>query len=147
MSVGNSGVVVPQETIEDSNSKKKAKRTLRQLPIYRDTSNLKYMIVSLYKIVPVKLTKYIDSMVVTISEAKKCVGLAESSSGAERAEYLKVARVFIEDIQDDATILTKLNVISKEKDKQMKVQARSIIAQCVAWRDYTNGQGAATKDE
>ena len=120
---------------------------MRQLPIYRDTSNLKYMIVSLYKIVPVRLTKYIDSMVATISEAKKCVGLAESSSGAERAQYLKVARVFVEDIQDDATILKKLNVIGKEKDKQMKAQARSIIAQCVAWRDYTNGQGAETKDE
>ena len=147
MSVENKGVVVPQETIEGSKAKKKAKRTLRQLPIYRDTSNLKYMIVSLYKIVPVRLTKYIDSMVATISEAKKCVGLAESSSGAERAQYLKVARVFVEDIQDDATILKKLNVIGKEKDKQMKAQARSIIAHCVAWRDYTNGQGAETKDE
>lgn len=147
MNAGNEGVVVPKETIEDSKAKKKAKRTLRQLPIYRDTSNLKYMVVSLYNIVPVRMTKYIDSMVVTISEAKKCVGLAESSSGAERAQYLKVARVFIEDIQDDATILTKLNIISKEKDKQMKAQARSIIAQCVAWRDYTNGQGAETKDE
>ena len=147
MRTGNSGVVVPKETIEDSNSKKKAKRTLRQLPVYRDTSNLKFMIVKLYKDIPVKLTKYLDCMIVTISEAKKCVGLAESSSGDERAEYLKVARVFIEDIQDDATILTKLNVISKEKDKQMKAQARSIIAQCVAWRDYTNGQGVATKDE
>jgi len=34
------GVVIPQQTIEDStNKKKKAKKTLAQLPVYRDASN------------------------------------------------------------------------------------------------------------
>lgn len=136
------GVNVPQGTIDDSTAKKKAKRTLRQLPIYRDTSNLKYMVVCLYDIMPRKLTKYIDAMLSTVREAKKCVGLAESSRDPEeRAHYLRIARVFVEDIQDDATILSRKNLISKEKEKQMKAQARSIVAQCVAWRDYTNEQG------
>ena len=142
MSGENTGVIVPQGTVEDSTAKKKAKRTLRQLPIYRDASNLKYMVVCLYDTVPRKLTKYIDSMLLTVSEAKKCVGLAESSRDPdERANYLRMARVFVEDLQDDATILSRKNLISKEKEKQMKAQARSVVAQCVAWRDYTNEQG------
>ena len=81
-------------------------------------------------------------MLLTVSEAKKCVGLAESSRDPdERANYLRMARVFVEDLQDDATILSRKNLISKEKEKQMKAQARSVVAQCVAWRDYTNEQG------
>lgn len=49
MSGENTGVAVPQETIADSTAKKKAKRTLRQLPIYRDASNLKYMVVCFFQ--------------------------------------------------------------------------------------------------
>lgn len=138
------GVVIPQEAVADSNAKKKAHRTLRQLPIYRDMANLKYMVVSLYDRVPRRLTKYIDTMLATVSEAKKCVGLAEATKSMDdRAQYLTLARVFVEDIQDDVIILFKKNVISKSLENQMKGQVRAIVAQCVAWRDYTNGQGVS----
>ena len=97
------GVFIPQEAIDGSNAKKKAKRSLRQLPIYRDMSNLKYMVVCLYDSLPRKMTKYIDTMLSTVCEAKKCVGLAESSRDREeRMQYLRLARVFVEDIHDDA---------------------------------------------
>ena len=136
------GVVIPKETVIDSNAKKKAHRTLRQLPIYRDMANLKYMVVCLYDTVPRKMTKYIDAMLATVCEAKKCVGLAESTRNPdERSKYLTLARVFVEDTQDDVTILFKKNIIGKSQEKQMKGQVRAIVAQCVAWRDYTNGQG------
>lgn len=136
------GVVIPQEVIDSSNARKKARRTLRQLPLYRDMANLKYMVVSLYDHMPRRMTKYIDTMLATVCEAKKCVGLAESTRiTEERAQYLTMARVFVEDVQDDATILLKKSLISKSQDKQMKGQVRAIVAQCVAWRDYTNAQG------
>lgn len=138
------GVFIPQEAIEDSNAKKKVHRTLRQLPIYRDMSNLKSMIVDLYDIVPRKLTKYVDTILATACEAKKCIGLAEASwdDSEERSDYLKTARVFVEDIIDDATILFHKKRIDKKKEKQIKDQARKVVAQCVAWRDYTNDRGA-----
>lgn len=138
------GVFIPQEAIESSNAKKKAKRSLRQLPIYRDMSNLKYMVVKLYAIpnLPRKMTKFIDSSLATVCEAKKCIGLAESSHNPdERMEYLRLARVFVEDLSDDATILFKLKLIEKKTEQQIKAQAKSIVAQCVAWRDYTNDEG------
>ena len=136
------GVFIPQEAIDGSNAKKKAKRSLRQLPIYRDMSNLKYMVVCLYDSLPRKMTKYIDTMLSTVCEAKKCVGLAESSRDREeRMQYLRLARVFVEDIHDDATILLRKKLIVKKTEQQMKAQAKSIVAQCVAWRDYTNDEG------
>lgn len=140
------GVYIPQEAVESSKAKKKARRTLRQLPIYRDASNLVSMVVDLYDAegMPKRMTKYIDSVLLTVKEGKKCIGLAEASRDAkERAEYLKIARVLIEDVYDDIIILSHKNKISKEVEKRMKAQAQSVVAQCVAWRDYTNDQGAS----
>lgn len=133
------GVEIPQEIIEQSAIKKKAHRTLRQLPLYRDMSNLKYMVVRLYDRTPKRLTKYIDSMLCTVTEAKKCVGLGEASQEPQaRIQYLSMARIFIEDIQDDVTILSRLNIVDKKTEKNMKSLAKNIVAQTVAWRDYTN---------
>lgn len=67
------GVYIPQEAVESSKAKKKARRTLRQLPIYRDASNLVSMVVDLYdaKDMPKRMTKYIDSVLLTVKEGKK----------------------------------------------------------------------------
>lgn len=141
------GVVIPQSVVESSREKKKARRTMRQLPIYRDASNLKYMVVKLYDTTPRKLTKYIDSMLNTVTEAKKCIGLSEGTRiPANRTEYLNVARILLEDTQDDLTILRQLGVLPKTTEKSMKSLAKSVIAQAVAWRDYTNTQGAELKE-
>jgi hypothetical protein len=139
----NEGVIIPQEAIQDSTAKKRAKRTLRQLPLYRDMANLKYLLVKLYDTTPRRYTKYLDTVLMTISEAKKCVGLGESSRDQqERADYLSMARVLVEDTHDDITILRQLEVISKHSEKKMKSLAKGIIAQCVAWRDYERSEGA-----
>lgn len=146
MSVNNTsstGVVIPPSTIEDSKIKKRQRRTLRQLPLYRDMANMKYYVAKLYDITPRKYTKYLDGMLGTASEAKKCVGLAEATLDSEsRAEYLTMARVFVEDVQDDLTILRQLNQIDAGTEKKMKSLAKSIVAQCVAWRDYARSEGA-----
>lgn len=141
------GVKVPEATVEDSRIKKRQHRTLRQLPLYRDMSNLKYYVVRIYDGLPRKYTKYIDSVLNTVCEAKKCVGLSEASRNPdERASYLTMARAFVEDVQDDITILRKLNQIDGDTEKKMKSLARGIVAQCVAWRDYENRQGASGID-
>ena len=45
MATETDGVVISQETIASSEKKKRAHRTLRQMPIYRDIANLKYFYV------------------------------------------------------------------------------------------------------
>ena len=136
------GVVIPPETVASSEQKKRAHRTLRQMPIYRDIANLKYFVVCLYDKVPRKYTRYIDSILMTVSEAKKCVGLAHATRvPSTRVEYLDMVHIFIEDVQDDIKILYRLNHISKDTENKIRQQARGIVAQAIALRDYTNGQG------
>ncbi len=135
-------VVIPKQAVDASAEKKKRHRTLRQLPIYRDMTEFKYLVVVLLNKCERKNTKMYDNMLNTVCEAKKCVGLGESARNPEeRAYFLSMARIFIEDAQDDIAILNRLNLISRDTEKSMKALAKRIVAQCVAWRDYENGRG------
>lgn len=133
-------VTIPTETLAASNTKRK--RTLRQMPIYRDMANLKYLAVTLYNNTPRKLTRYLDTVLSTTCEAKKCIGLAEATRDPiARIDLLDTARVFVEDISDDITILHRLNIISRDTERKLKSLAKGIIAQALAFRDYTHDQG------
>ena len=97
-------------------------------------------------------------MLGTISEAKKAIGMADiSRSPQDRSWYLDCARVLMQDVSDDFTTLRRLEipasedaegkarkfpVVSKDLDNKSKALVKSIIAQLVAWRDYTNNEGA-----
>lgn len=140
------GVNIPQETVAASEAKKRQRRTLRQMPIYRDMANLKYMVACLYELVPRKMTRYVDSILLTASEAKKCVGLAHATRDASaRMDYLDMTRIFVEDLQDDMRILLRMGVIGKDMESKVRQLARGIVAQAIALRDYTNGQGAKSE--
>ena len=153
------GVVIPSQTIADSDTKKKrCKKTLAQLPVYRSVANLKFIVTTLMMKSPRKLTKFFDQMLGTISEAKKAIGMADiSRSPQDRSWYLDCARVLMQDVSDDFTTLRRLEVpasedaegkarkfpvVSKDLDNKSKALVKSIIAQLVAWRDYTNNEGA-----
>lgn len=141
---GNS-VVIPEHIARESDAKKKAKRTLAQLPVYRSVANLKFIVTQLMEKSPRKLTKFFDQMLDTISEAKKAIGMADVSRNPdERAWYLECARVLVQDASDDFTILRKLEtpIFGKDADNKAKALVKSIVAQLVAWRDYTSNEGA-----
>ena len=139
------GVVIPQSVIEASNAKKqKQKKTLAQLPVYRATANLKFIVTALVVKSPNKLRKFFDQMLGTVSEISKSIGLADiSRNPQDRVWYLESALVLVNEVRNDFTILRQLQVIvDKDLDNKAKAMVRSIIAQLVAWRDYTNGEGA-----
>lgn len=141
------GVTIPQQTIEDSNAKKKrARKTLAQLPVYRALANMKYLIAWMMQRSPRKLTKFFDQMLMTCSEAKKSVGMADISRNAEdRMWYQECARVLVQDLADDFTVLRRLEaVVDRDLDNKAKGLIKSITAQLVAWRDYTRGEGDST---
>lgn len=136
-------VLIPQETIADSKEKKRQHKTLRQLPLYRDLANLEYMVAKLYMKLPRKMTRYLDITLNRVSEAGTCVSMAECERDPQaRASYLSTARAFAEKFYDSIIILQKLNLLDKQTAKGMKNLAKGVIAQTVAWRDYTNGEGA-----
>ena len=157
------GVVIPQETVEKSDTnKRKSKKTLTQLPVYRATANLKYIVTALMMKSPKKLTKFFDQMLVTVSEAKKSIGMADiSRTPQDRSWYLDCARVLIQDVSDDFTTLRRLEVpasetadgkarrfpiVSRDLDNKAKALMKSITAQLVAWRDYTNNNEGANSE-
>jgi hypothetical protein len=139
------GVVIPDSVVESSNTKKRsAKKTLAQLPVYRATANLKYIVTALIVKSPNKLRKFFDQMLVNVSEVAKAIGMADiSRSPADRVWYIETALVLVNEVRNDFTILRKLEVIvDKDLDNKAKAMVKSVIAQLVAWRDYTCGEGA-----
>lgn len=57
--------------------------------------------------------------------------------------YIETALVLINEVRNDFTILRKLEVIvDKDLDNKAKAVVKGIIAQLVAWRDYTCSEGA-----
>ena len=144
------GVVIPQETVEDSKKKRKNHRSLRQTEIYRDVKNLKHEIAKLMCFSPHKMLKFYDAMLVTVSNAKQSLALSLDDiriSEEERRANISYAKVMIEDLLDDAESLHKLGIINKENYKTVKKLAQKIAGQCVRLRDYFNSQGIRADGE
>lgn len=165
----NNGVVIPAATIAASDAKKsQQKRTLAQLPVYRAAGNLMYVVASIVKVSPKHLRKFFDLILTDIAEVQKSIGMAEISRTEEdRVWYINSALVLMNGEKMYFTILQRLNVMPKagkpagnstgtmaapkidaigsiNKDLANKVDAlvKSIIAQLVAWRSNTRGEGA-----
>ena len=138
------GVVIPPETVAASNAKKaKAKKTLAELPVYRASANLKFVIVTMMSKGPRRLSKFFDEMLVTASEASKSIGLADATRNSDdRVWYINSALTLVYELRTDLTILQRLGVIGRDTENKAKSLARSVIAQLVAWRDYTGNRGA-----
>ena len=136
------GVSIPQETVERSKAAKKRHKSARQTEVYRDISNLKYIIVKLMLGSPRRCAKYFDEMLATISNAKQSLALAlEDGNEESRRSNLSYSKVMVEDLQDDAIILNQLNVISKADKKVIRKLAQRVAGQNVRLRDYFKSQG------
>jgi len=136
------GVVIPEETIRQSEERKRQHRTVRQTQVYRDVANLKYLIIRHMGNAPRKYAKYFDEMLTTVSNAKQSLALGLIGRDPEQQyENMSYAQVMIEDIQDDATILHQLGLIDKKEKKSIRSLAQKIAAQIVRLRDYYKGQG------
>ena len=138
------GVIIPTEVVEKSNEIKQQHRSLRQTQVYRDISNLKYLIVKIMGDTPRRYAKYIDEVVMTVSNAKQSIALGMRVSNLEvRRDNLDFASAMIEDLQDDAVILHKLDIIDKRRKKEIKKLAQKVAVQTVRLRDYFKSQGIA----
>ncbi len=137
------GVVISQETIERSDKiKKGARKSLAQLPVYREASNLKFVVVSMMAKAPNKLRRYFDQMIQNTSEICKSIGYADVARGDERVWYINCALVLAYEVRNDFAILCKLDVIvSRDLNNKAKAMVKRIIDQLVAWRYYTSGEG------
>ena len=143
---------------------------MAQLPVYRASANLKFIVATLMAKSPRSLTKFFDQMLGTASEVKKSIGLASiSRTPDERAWYLDCANVMVQDLSDDFTTLRRIEMPSKKKadkadgsdadkshrvplvgrdlDNKVKALMKSIKSQLVAWRDYTTNEGVNSETD
>ena len=135
-------VTVPPQTVAQSEEKKRQHQTLRQTTIYRDAANLKYMVATVMMRTPRKLSKFLDSTLITAGEAKKCIAIALGTRDVGiRSTNLDYAYVLAEDVADDFVSLFHLEVIGMDMKNKVKKLAHRVAQQCVALRDYSKSQG------
>ena len=164
------GVIVPPTAVAHSNEVKAAKRkTLSQIPVYRASANLMYVVTEIVMRMPNKLRKYSDLMLLDARDLMQAIGYADTSrTDEDRVGYIDCAYVIICGLKCYIQILVHHGIMSQakprrqrkgdnqlaapridkieklDKDTSNKIDAliRSIIAQLVAWRENPRGQGA-----
>lgn len=165
------GVVVPSQTVADSEAKKKQqKRTLSQLPVYRAASNLLFVVAEIVNHGPKHMRKFFDLMLTKADDVLNAIGMADvSRTDEDRVWYINSALVMIQSERTYFIILQRLGIMPTtkrqpvhkkadgeelkapkieyadrmSKDLANKVDAllKSITAQLVAWRDNPRGEG------
>lgn len=144
------GVVVPDSVIAAQHEKRQHRqRTLRQIPVYRKASELKSWLLGVMTNAPRKYAKFFDITLSTVTEAKKCIALADVCSNvADKIDNLSFAGVLAEDALDDIFTLKAIGVISDSQQKHAKKMVQSVTAQLVAWRSsISQGLGSDTAIE
>lgn len=137
------GVVIPRETVVDSERKKQGKRkTLAQLPVYRDASKLKYTAMMLVLVSANKLRGFYDELLRELTEVRNLIGFADVARTVEdRTGNINCALVLMTGINEDFKSLRDGCVISKDEFNKIVSLEKRIVAQLIGWRDYTNSEG------
>ena len=102
---------VPQHIVAESENKKaKRRKTLPELPVYRGSANMKFIITKVMVGAPRKFAKFFDEMIITASEVSKSIGLADNSTRnwEERVWYINCAIVLTYNIRNDFKILQQI---------------------------------------
>lgn len=145
-----------------SNNKKKVVRTTAQLPIFRDSSNLLFLLMKRMYHVPGKMVRTLDTAIHHADEINTAIAMANEFRGEERSYYLGVAIANIHVLNNMLASFQIIGVASKEEKvedvvekgkskapcgfsknevKDMKKLTLRILAQAVGWRDSVSRQG------
>ena len=149
-----------------SNNKKKVVKTTAQLPIFRDSSNLLFLLMKRMYHVPGKMVRTIDTAIHHADEIATAIAMANEFRGEERAYYLSVAIANIHVLNNMLSSFQIIGVASKKgradgllgdggtktpcgfskgEVKDMKKLTLRILAQAIGWRDSVSRQGQAAQ--
>lgn len=126
---------------EANKSQQKKKRTTAQLPIFRDASNLLYIIMRVMYHAPRKMTKALDEAVESGTELCRSLALANEVRGMERVAALNIALANAYTLATIIGSLAYLGVISKAESRDLRKKVNVIIAQGIGWRESATQQG------
>ena len=121
----------------------KSKRTTAQLPIYRDASNLLYIVMRVMCHAPRKMTKALDEAVASGTELCRSLALANEVRGAERVAAINIALANAYTLSTLIWSLAFLEIISKPVSKDLRKKINAIVAQGIGWRESVTRQGCS----
>ena len=133
--------ITPEELARSNEAKKMRRKTSAQLPVFRDSANLMGKVASISLDSPRRLAKYIDCMIGNINESMITIAYANESSGEERARYISNSLSIMYVFRTQFAILQRIGVISKDNLTLLKKEIDGVIAQLIAWRDFSTRQG------
>lgn len=117
------------------------KRTTAQLPVFRDCSNLLFIVMRTMNNAPRKLTKALDETVGCATELLRSVAMANEVRGMERVAAINIALANANTLNTLASSLAFLGIIPKQTSKDFKKRVGRVLAQLIGWRESAAQQG------
>lgn len=117
------------------------KRTTAELPVFRDCSNLLYIVMRVMGGAPRKMTKAMDEAIGSASELVRSVAYANEVRGEERRAAINVALANANTLTTIATSLGHLGVLPRQTAKDFRRRAGRVVAQLIGWRESATRQG------
>ncbi len=117
------------------------KRTTAQLPVFREASNLVYIVMKTMYHGPRKMTKTLDEAVACSVELCRSLAMANEVRGAERVAYCNIALANANTLNVVATSLAYLGALPSQTAKDFKKRIGRVTAQVIGWRESVTRQG------
>lgn len=117
------------------------KRTTEQLPVFRECSNLLYVVMKVMYHAPRKMTKPLDEAVACATELLRSVAMANEVRGIERVQAINIALANANTLNTIASSLSYLEAIPKQTGKDFKKRIGRVLAQLIGWRESATQQG------
>jgi hypothetical protein len=112
-----------------------------QLPVYRLSCNILYLLTELTEKTPRKLIRFTDKVLMDASETCKCISLANQFRGEERKYYISIALANVCVVRSYVTIMTRMEIINKDTSNKFSSMTKGLSAQLAAWKDSINREG------
>lgn len=124
-------------------AQKTRKLTTAQLPVFRECSNLLYLVMKEMYHAPRKMTKPMDEAVACATELCRSVAMANEVKGEERVEMCSIALANANTLNVIITSLGHLGAVPKQTGKDFKARIGRVTAQVIGWREFATRQGQA----
>lgn len=139
----NLGVSLSNKEIQECHKRKTMMpRATTQIPVFRDAGNLLYYATVIMEKAPRSLRRFVDCVINDADEICKAIALADVNRDDQRCFYIEAAISNAYVVQMHAEIAWRHHVIDKDMKNKMQALVKRIIAQLVAWRDYTQKAGS-----
>lgn len=136
-----SPVIITEQEVQASDAnRKKKQRTIRQLPVFRDTCNLAFVVEQLMVKCPRKYKCTLDEMERIVTNLLQSLDLANELK-EDRNQLCAEAHSLIIALTVKFEIICRLGVINRDTLKKIKRMCQSVTSQIAGWRRSACGEG------